>query len=902
MKKKAQLSEKGKKKAASSAPARSKSEPLAKNKHIPIIGVGASAGGLEALEIFLSHTPTTAGLAIVIVQHQDPDHKGALIEILQRSTSMPVAMITDHMSIELNSVYVIPPNNDLSILHDKLLLLEPDAPRGLRLPIDTFFTALAIDRKAESIGVVLSGMGSDGTQGLKAIKGNSGLTFAQDPASARFDGMPTSAIGEGVVDVVAETEDLPNRIIAVIGQAGRLSAGLLLENTDVGNILFDKIASVLRARTGHDFSLYKKATVYRRIERRMVANEIDILHDYLRLMQHRPEESDLLLKELLIGVTSFFRDSKAWISMREKVVNVLVTARQTLEPVRVWMPGCASGEEAYSLAILFHEALPESQRGRKNLLQIFATDLDEYAINTARIGVYPDGIVDSVSPERLEKYFVRVEGGYRVKTIIRQSIVFATQNLIMDPPFTRLDLVVCRNLLIYLTPVLQQKVLSIFHYSLNPNGFLFLGGAETNSSAKTLFEVVDGPSRIYYRSGQANIEVTERAFPIPHTHIMPIKAVTSMTGLVEHSIQKETDKILLRELSPPAVLTDSSGDIAYISGSTGKYLEPVSGTVNWNLSVMVREEMQLDLNDAFRRALRSNTAVSSKPTLVDPDSGERVIITVRKLTTPEVLRGMVLTVFETVPVDPAAKNDGISQAPDGNLNEAAGEENLKNQEQLNLYREEMQTFQEEARSASEELQSTNEELQSTNEELTTSREEMQSMNEELQTLNQEMKVKLEDLTQSNSDLINLMENTEIATVFLDTDLKVRLFTAGACELFRLIPSDVGRTFSDIQSDFEEQDIAKAALKVMDTLAPFDNTIQASDNRWYQVRMAPYHSMDRRVEGVVLTFSDVTTAKQLEEALRVTQGGLEDELVSAKAKAKAKEALAEPIKPSKEKPS
>ena len=486
----------------------------------PIVGIGASAGGLEALELFLGKVPEGSGMAFVIVQHLDPTHKGIMAELLQRATAMQVIQVKDRTRVQPDCVYVIPPNKDMSILHGVLHLLAPVAPRGLRLPIDFFFRSLADDRQDQSIGVILSGMGSDGTLGLRAIKEKAGVVFVQEPASAKFDGMPRSAIDAGLADVVAPVEELPGKIIAYL-QHVPLIARPGLAQEDKAQSGLEKVVILLRAQTGHDFSLYKKTTVYRRIERRMGIHQIDRIATYVRFLQENPQELELLFKELLIGVTSFFRDPAAWEQLKEEVIPALLAGRPPSQALRAWVPGCSTGEEAYSLAIVFKEALEQLKPARNISLQIFATDLDRDAIEKAREGVFPANIAADVSPERLSRFFVQVERGYQVGKSIREMVIFAPQNVIMDPPFTKLDILSCRNLLIYLTPELQKKLLPLFHYSLNPGGFLFLGSAETIGDFTDLFAPLEGKARLYRR-----LDSALRAEPVE----FPASFVSARTG------------------------------------------------------------------------------------------------------------------------------------------------------------------------------------------------------------------------------------------------------------------------------------------------------------------------------------------------------------------------------------
>ena len=834
----------------------------------PIVGIGASAGGLEALEQFLRHVPENSGIAFVIVQHLDPTHKGIMPELLQRTTGMEVFQVRDRMKVKPNCVYVIPPNKDMSILHGVLHLFEPTAPRGLRLPIDFFLRSLAEDRQERSIGVILSGMGSDGTMGLRAIKEKAGVALVQEPASAKFDSMPRSAIDAGLADLVAPAEDLPGKIIDYLRHALVIAkAERPLEEKDQSAL--EKVLILLRAKTGHDFSLYKKNTVYRRIERRMSIHQIDRIAAYVRYLQENSQEVELLFKELLIGVTSFFRDPAAWEQLQQEAIPALLAGRPAGRALRAWSAGCSTGEEAYSLAIAFKEALEQVKPEMNFTLQIFATDLDRDAIDKARQGVYPANIAADVSPERLSRFFIKEENGYRIGKEIREMVTFATQNVIMDPPFTKLDILICRNLLIYLTPELQKKLLPLFHYSLNPGGVLFLGSAETVSTFTDLFAPLNIKSRLFRRR-ESVLPAEPLAFPASFVPALPgvPKELTMLKPAA--NLQSLADQLLLQHFSPPAVLVNDKGDILYISGRTGKYLEPAAGKANWNIFAMAREGLRFDLGSAFQKAIRQKGAITAKGLKVGTNGGTQTVdITVQAIEEPEALRGMVMIVFTDVATPLEKKAPGRSRtAPAGNARVLELEQELQQlREELQTTREEMQSSQEELKSTNEELQSTNEELQSTNEELTTSREEMQSLNEELQTVNAEQQSKMDELSRVNNDMRNLLNSTEIVTVFLDNELHVRRFTTGADKLFKLIPGDVGRPLSDIVSDLLYPEMTEEAREVLRTLVFSEKQIATTDGRWFSVRIMPYRTMEDVIDGVVITFSNITAAKALEAELR-----------------------------------
>jgi len=852
----------------------------------PIAGIGASAGGLEALEQFLGHVPAGCGMAFVIVTHLDPTRKGIMPELLQRATGMRVIQVKDRTRVLQDCVYVIPPNKDMSILHGVLHLFAPAAPRGLRLPIDFFLRSLAQDQREHSVGVILSGMGSDGTLGVRAIKEEAGLVLVQEPATARFDSMPRRAIEAGLADIVAPVEELPGRMLACLRRTlPTARADAALEEKTQSAI--EKVAILLRAHTGNDFSLYKRNTLHRRIERRMGVHQIDRMAAYVRYLQENTQELELLFKELLIGVTSFFRDPAAWQHLREQALPALLAHGSPGRTLRAWVPGCSTGEEAYSLAIVLKEAVEELKPKGPFTIQVFATDLDRDAIGKARQGVFPDNIAADVSPERLSRFFARDVCGYRVRTELREMVVFSPQNLTTDPPFTRLDLLSCRNLLIYLTSEMQAKLMPLFHYSLNPGGILFLGSAETIGGFTDLFTPLSGKSRLFRRT-----ESRERSAPLefpPSFHAaQPGRPEARPATNPPLSVQSLADQLVLQRYAPPTVLVNDKGDILYISGHTGKYLEPAAGKANWNLFAMAREGLRLELPGACQKALRLQDAVALRGLRVGTNGAEqRVDVTIQRLEEPGPLRGLVLIVFTDVAAPVAA--DAAIRAPRGHAHRTQladlEHELLQVRSAARASHEEMQTSQEELRSANEEMQSTNEELQSTNEELTTSKEEMQSMNEELQTLNAELQAKLDELSRASNDLQNLLDSTDIATLFLDNDLNVRRFTPQATTIIKLIPADVGRPITDLVSDLNGPALADDVREVLRTLAPAEKPVAARDGRWFARRIMPYRTLDNRIDGVVITFANITVAKTLEAKLRGQQTRLEQHIAKQDAKRK-----------------
>jgi chemotaxis methyl-accepting protein methylase len=842
------------------------SKPATSNTGFPIVGIGASAGGLEALELFLANVPAGSGMAFIIIQHLDPTHKGIMVELLQRGTPMKVLQVKDRTRVKPDCVYVIPPNKDMSILRGVLYLLDPVAPRGLRLPIDFFFRSLADDQREHSIGVILSGMGSDGTLGLRAIKEKAGIVFVQEPSSAKFDGMPRSAIEAGMADVVAQVDALPGRISAYL-QHSPLNAQPGLAAEDKAQSGLEKVMIVLRAQTGHDFSLYKKTTIYRRIERRMGIHQIERISNYVRYLQENPQEVQLLFRELLIGVTSFFRDPEAWEQLKTEVLPALLTENSPNQALRAWVPACATGEEAYSLAILFKETLEKLKPSKNITLQIFATDLDQQAIEKAREGVYPANIAADVSAERLDRYFVKVERGWQVAKSIREMVIFALQNIIMDPPFTKLDLLNCRNLLIYLTPELQKKLLPLFHYSLNPGGFLFLGSAETIGGFGSLFAPLEGKNRLYRR-----LEPALQAEPVefPSAFVShPGKAVKEQKPAL--NLQTLADQLLLQTYSPAAVLTNDKGDILYISGRTGKYLEPAAGKANWNIFAMARQGLRYELSAAFQKAQRQKEAVTIGNLVVGTNGGTQIVdVTIQPIREPESLQGMFMIVFtdRTAPPEEPKVTGKPRRVTPHSARVAELERDLDlARQQVQIIREEIQTSQEELKSSNEEMQSTNEELQSTNEELTTSKEEMQSMNEELQTINNELQAKVDELSRTNNDMKNLLDSSDIATLFLDNDLRVRRFTSQTSKITRLIPADVGRPITDIASALLYPQLADEVRQVLQTLVKVERQISIPDGTWFAARILPYRTLENVIDGVAITFTDITAYKTLEAELR-----------------------------------
>ncbi len=849
-------------------------KPVLPNKvSFPIAGIGASAGGLEALEQFFGHMPDHNGMAFVVIQHLDPTHIGIMPELLQRITPMKVFQASDRLSVKANCVYVIPPNKSMSILNGALHLFDPVESRGLRLPIDIFFRSLAEDRQAGSIGIILSGMGSDGSHGVKAIKEKNGLVLVQDPFTAKFDGMPRSAMSTVIADILAPAEELPAKLMDFLKKVPVIKPTAEIERKILSNL--ERIIILIRDQTGHDFSLYKKNTLFRRIERRKGIHQIDKIHNYVRFLQENPKEVEILFKELLIGVTSFFRDTAVWDQLKESVLPELCAQMPDGYILRAWVTGCSTGEEAYSLAIVFMEVLEKIKRNNKLNLQIFATDLDTDAIEKARKGVFPANIAADVPAERLSRFFTVEAENFRVNNVIREMVVFAPQNVIKDPPFTKLDLLFCRNMLIYMESTLQKKLIALFHYSLNPFGVLVLGTAETLGAQHEGFKELDGKYKIYQcKSATLSSELID--FPSSFYHNKALQSDKKKSEKVVENIQTLADQILLQRFSPASILVNSKGDIVYITGRTGKYLEPVAGKANWNIYAMAREGLRNELPAAFRKAMKNFNPVKVNHIKVGTNGETQFVdITVQRIQEPEAIRGMVIVVFydSTAPLEHeqlTLKTGRRSTV--GRLKELETELQ-RSYDEIQMAREETQTSQEELKSINEELQSTNEELQSTNEELTTSKEEMQSLNEELQIVNQELQSKVNEYIRSNDDMKNLLNSTEIATLFLDRELNIRKFTDQVSKIFKLRISDVGRPFTDLVSVLNYPEIGDHALQVIRSLISKETAIVSHDGRWFNVRIMPYRTLDDQIDGLVITFSDITVAKKLEIELKAANEAL-----------------------------
>lgn len=855
-----------------------------------IVGIGASAGGLVALEQFFQHTPSDSGLAWIVIQHLDPTKSSLLPELLQRTTSMPVLEATQGMRIKRDHVYVIPPNTELGVEKSKLTLSKPAEVRGLRLPVNVLFSSLASDCGEQAIAVVLSGMGSDGTAGALAIKAAGGLTMVQTPDSAQFDSMPNSIITSGCADIIAAAADLPARILAFVQQTKQRN---LSPDTDIKDhsaiapsAPLQQIILHLQHHTRHDFSLYKSSTLLRRIERRMAIHALASLELYSAFLANNTQEIDLLFKELLIGVTSFFRDDEVWNYLSGTTLPDLLAHNVEQSVLRAWSVGCSTGEEAYSLAMIFREVIDRLPAYKNHSLQIFASDLSADAIASARRAQYPLNIEDQISPTRLARFFTQHKNYYQINQEIRDMVLFAQHDVVLNPPFTRLDLIVCRNLLIYFDAELQRRLLPLFHYSLRAHGILLLGSSETVGRLQHLFLPIQAKLRLYQR--RHDVASPARSLPLqsfpPLSTLVkehPMSNINPVSGAADN-LQSAADHLLLQIYSPAAVVINADADIVYISGRTGKYLEPAAGKANWNFHAMVKDGLRLPISAALKQAaLKKTTIQLRRLSISTEDHTQLVDVTIQPLQEPATLLGMTMIVFRgaadgvpaiTSTLEKSKSNATGVDSETETLDAAAVEFGykaiqLQYQDEIQALREETHNSREQLQSTNEELQSTNEELQSTNEELTTSKEEMQSMNEELQTINTELQTKLDDLALAQSDLQNTLNSIEIAILFLDQNLNVRRYTDRAAKIINLRESDLGRPLSDLTSTLQYPSLHEDALTTLNTLVFSEKEIETNDGRWFSVRIMPYRRLDNMIDGVVITLFDISTTKKLEAALR-----------------------------------
>lgn len=842
------------------------------NTNFPIVGIGASAGGLEAFEQFFHAMPVDCGLAFVLVPHLDPSHGSLLTEILQRATTMPVIEALNELAIEVNHVYIIPPNRDMEIFHGELQLSIPIAPRGQRLPIDNFLRSLAEDQQENAIGIILSGTGTDGTQGARAIHGAGGIVLAQEPSTAKYDGMPTSVVHAGYA-----THSLPIEKMWPTLQADMRNVSLHIERAAPSKTVMGikHILIQLRAITGHDFALYKQSTIGRRIERRMLQHNIDNIDIYARYLKENPAEARILFKELLINVTSFFRDIEAFAVLEKSILPSLCADKTDDFVFRAWVAGCSTGEEAYSIAILLREFMTKTRQEFK--VQIYSTDLDEDVITVARAGFYAPNIVSDVTPDRLQRFFIKEESGYRIKKDIREMVVFATQNVIKDLPFTKLDLLSCRNLMIYLEAELQNRLIPTFHYALNPNGVLFLSPSEGIGNYTELFSALDRKWKFYQAVPSllsTHLLTSQQATFAEQRKVKRVEKITQPNKNINFS--DTAPRLLAQFFAPASVIIDIKGDILYVHGDTGKYLRPALGLASLNIIEMAREGLNLELHAAIHAATSNSIVTLNREMQVKTNGGfSTVSLSVRPLLDSEGVQNQLLVSFQDITSPKPLRKKPTKATEAMHIGELERDLQLvKENYQVSI--EKQQAFNEELKSTNEELQSTNEELQSANEELETSKEELQSVNEELITVNSELQAKIEQLAEMQNDMKNLLDNVNIGIIFLDVQLKIRRFTREAVRLYRLVATDVGRPLADIKSVAATDDLLFAAQQVLDSLIPFEREIHLDSNTWLLARIQPYRTLNNMIDGVVLTFTDISISSRVkalvnQEALLLAEG-------------------------------
>ena len=839
-----------------------------------IVGLGASAGGLDALQRFFCAVPADTGMAFVVVLHLDPRRESILPELLAQAARLPVQAAGDLMPVCANQVYVIPPNALLTIEGGLLRLAPPLAAPGCRTPIDCFFRALARDQGDRAVAILFSGNGKDGMLGIKAVKERGGWALAQSPETASHPSMPRSALAIGVVDLVLAPEEMPARLREVVEQMNepRDATGRGAADPEVAARL-QAICALLRQKTGHDFSRYKPSTLTRRIRRRMLLLHVASAADYVERLERQPEEATLLLRDLLIGVTQFFRDLEAFEILERDVIPRLFEGKGAADAVRVWVIGCATGEEAYSLAILLREQMEQMENPPR--VQVFATDIDEHSLETARHARYPQTITAQLSPERLQRFFVPEDGLYHLVREVRDLCIFSVHNIVHDPPFSDLDLLTCRNVLIYLEEEIQRKLVPLFHYGLRKGGYLFLGPTESLSGHPEIFRAVDNAHRIFQRVEMpARVPVEFPLGGLTHRPRMLPRARPARPPAREMGAGRMLERILLEEYAPPAVIINELGDILYFSGRTGKYLEPPSGGPSLNIHAMARRHVRLEVRTAVRKAVETRAPVVRQGIrAVGDDRVQTLDILVQPVSGKGEGEeaGLFMVVFQEVGPPRIKEQEESAISAEEPIIQHLESELHSTREELQATIQDVEAANEDLTSSNEELLSMNEELQSANEELQTSKEEMQAVNEELETLNAELSRKVEELNRARNDLQNLFESAHIATLFLDHDLRIKRFTPAATEMFRLIDSDIGRPVTDIAPRFTGGHLAAATREVLRTLAPQEVEVRKVEgDARYVMRIHPYRTSQNVIEGVVVTFLDVTELKRAGDSLRESE--------------------------------
>jgi two-component system, chemotaxis family, CheB/CheR fusion protein len=843
------------------------------NKHFPIVAIGASAGGLEALEEFFEKVPRNSGMAYVIISHTDPARSSLLPDIIQRKSNIPAVQVEEGMNVEANVIYLPPSNRDLEIEGDRFRLKEQERGKAFRLPIDVFFKSLAAARGEKACCVILSGTGTDGTQGLRVIKEKGGVTAVQSVESAKYEGMPESAIATGLADFILRPSEMSERFIEYFSAGAILPKPEEAEDGEEFPATLSKILTTISTRTGHDFSIYKKSTLIRRIQRRMTVTRMGSPQQYLNYLYRHPAEIELLFQDLLIGVTSFFRDPDAFEFLREEVLKDLLANRPVNDTFRVWAAGCATGEEVYSIVMMIIECLEEM--GIRKDLQVFGTDLDHTAIEKAREGLYPENIAADLTPERLKRFFEKENGSFRVRKLVREPIVFASHNLLKDPPFSRLDLLVCRNLLIYLESKAQKKILPLLHYALRPGGVLFLGSSETVGEFSDLFTPIHKKWCVYRR-----VDVSPSLQPIVEfptggkaASMAVERVLLSQTAAnpIDSAIAEATSQFLLERHTPPCLVVNNRGEISYVHGRTGKYLEPAQGRISVNVVDMAREGLRFEIASALRKVASSGETIRREGLRVKTNGDfQDFNLTVRPMEKPESLKDMIVILFEEIASikkrsKPKKKAGGEQDAVTSRLVELE-KELARVQQNHRTAMEELETSNEELKSLNEELQSSNEELQSTNEELESSREELQSLNEELSTVNAELHDKIGQLSESYETINHVLNATGIAILFVDDDLNVQRFTKDAAKLINLIDSDIGRPLKHISTNLKYDSFFEDIERAVSGHNMFEVGMCSQEGAWYSVKVVPYRERKGQASGAVITFTNIDNIKEAARCL------------------------------------
>ncbi|HLI19169.1 MAG TPA: CheR family methyltransferase, partial [Rhodanobacteraceae bacterium] len=848
------------------------------NLPFPVVGLGASAGGLVALKTFLENMPKKSGLAFVVILHLSPKHESVADKVLQTSTRMPVIQVSEPTPLEPDHVYVISPNQDLEMSDGHLRVKEADRPRGHHVAIDLFFRTLADTHQDKAVGIVLSGTGADGAVGIARIKEQGGVTFVQSPDDAEYDDMPRSAIAGAQIDFVLPAAEVPDKLIEWWKNAREIrlpeppdaNAPILHTPTDESEAAeraLREILELLAARSGHDFRYYKRATVLRRIERRMQVNVQQNLPAYRDFLKEHPEEARALLDDMLIGVTNFFRDRVSFDALERQVIPEIMHGARRDEPVRVWVPGCATGEEAYSIAMLLADQA--NTLATPPAFQVFASDIDEAAIAFGRAGVYPESIVTDVPPTRLRQFFAKEQNRYRINKQIRDRVLFALHNVLRDPPFSRIDLISCRNLLIYLDREVQTRLLDMFHFALRPGGYLFLGSSESTDGAAAHYEVLDKHHRIY------------RARPQPRSvrqaaSVLPLSAAgATLPAQPAQADQRrgfsfaDIHQRVLEYYAPPSVIVDREGNIVHLSEHVGRYLRLPGGEPTRNLVAATDPALRAELRSTLFQAVHGNKSTEARVKIEEPGKPPRFVnVVARPFRDPEAGADFVLVLFDEVE---DALGANLEPAPEGDVQKSAVLQNMEEElqrtrERLQSTVEQYEASNEELKASNEELQAINEELRSASEELETSKEELQSVNEELTTVNYELKTKVEETAKVNDDLQNFIASTDIATVFVDQGLRIKRFTPRATDIFNIIPGDVGRSLLDITGRLDYPELTNDATTAFESLKVTEREVHSGDGRWYAVRVLPYRTGENRIDGAVLTFIDITSLRRAEERI------------------------------------